>query len=547
MFWKIMLKFKYSIGMIRLCFIMGFLFVSIRMSYAAPVVTPSGDFIPGEMLLKLKDNLTPGQIISFYARLNAKLKLKKVLTKRNLHKIEVSEVDTQSPNKKRPASKKTLEDLVQDLRGEDEVEYAELNYVFGIDPQLSSTNEILTQTQVDSYTQGLSMGGSASYDQSLAPVGVEASWSMEKTLQENAHRPIVAVIDTGIDLAHAALLQTESIWANGREIPGNGIDDDNNGFIDDVNGWNFFANSNNPQDDENHGTHVAGIILGVGQDLFPSQGQVLEKSKIQLMALKFLDSTGRGSTSDAIEAIYYAVDNGAQIINNSWGGGSSSQALHDALKYAYDQHVFIASAAGNSAVNNDVTPIYPGNYPVPSSVSIAATNDSDVLASFSNYGATSVSLASPGVSILSFAKGSSYKFMSGTSMATPFVAGLAAMVLRENENLTGYQLKNILLASATPVNGLGGKVSSGARISALNAISYVRNMGQGGDSNQPMYSAQSSDSMSSSSNSSFSTGCGRVGTHSDDFDRKMRFYGVFALIFPLVMNRFLRSRLSLRQ
>jgi hypothetical protein len=213
-----------------------------------------------------------------------------------------------------------------------------------------------------------------------------------------------------------------------------------------------------------------------------------------------------------VSAIYYAVNNGAHVINNSWGGASYSQALHDALTYAYDHKVLVVSAAGNNGKSNDSTPMYPASYPVPGQLAIAATNDSDVLASFSNYGAASVHVAAPGVSILSTVPGNSYRFMSGTSMATPFVSGLAAMALREAPNLTGFQLKNLVLNSADPVAGLNGKILSASRVDAYSMINAARNQ-VNTSAYQPDYKADSR-SLASDGNASMSSpkGCGLVST-----------------------------------
>ena len=129
--------------------------------------------------------------------------------------------------------------------------------------------------------------------------------------------PVVAVIDTGLDYNHEVFVDANAVWRNTDEIASNGIDDDGNGYIDDIRGWNFVANNNNPMDDEDHGTHVSGIVLGISQNIFAT---TLAAAKIKIMPLKFLDSSGSGATSDAVEAIYYAIANGATVINASWGG-----------------------------------------------------------------------------------------------------------------------------------------------------------------------------------------------------------------------------------
>ncbi len=245
---------------------------------------------------------------------------------------------------------------------------------------------------------------------------------------------IVGVIDTGIDYNHPDL--AANIWRNTREIAGNGIDDDGNGYRDDVRGWDFANNDADPFDDNAHGTHVAGIIGAVGNN---SVGIAGVAWNVQLMPLKFLTANGSGATSNAVSAINYAVANGAKILNNSWGGGGFNSALNDAVSRARAAGVIFVAAAGNEANNNDVNPSYPANINYDNVISVAATDSSDRLASFSNFGATSVDIAAPGVGILSTTPNNTYSSFSGTSMATPFVAGAAALVWSANPTLTYSQ------------------------------------------------------------------------------------------------------------
>lgn len=276
---------------------------------------------------------------------------------------------------------------------------------------------------------------------------------------------VVAVIDTGVDYTHPDL--ANNMWTNPGEIAGNGIDDDNNGFVDDVHGWDFVNNDADPMDDNNHGTHVAGTIAADGNNGIGIAGV---NWSAEIMALKFLNSSGSGSTYGAIQALNYATMMGVPISNNSWGGGGYSTALHDAIEAAGQAGQLVVAAAGNDGTNNDSSPHYPSNYTLDNVLSVAATDRNDKLASFSNYGATSVDLAAPGVSIYSTVAGGGYASFSGTSMATPHVAGAAALLLSAEPGLSPTEIKDRLMGTADPLSVLSGKVVSGARLNVDNAV-----------------------------------------------------------------------------
>ena len=207
---------------------------------------------------------------------------------------------------------------------------------------------------------------------------------------------IVGVIDSGIDYLHPDLV--DNMWVNPGEIPGNGIDDDGNGYIDDVHGYDFYGGDGDPSDAFGHGTHCAGTIAGVGNNGIGVAGV---NWQCKVMALRFLNASGSGNTDDAILAIIYGVNNGAKILNNSWGGGGDSVALEYAIIYALERGVLFVAAAGNYGWNIDSDPYYPASYEISNVISVAATDDEDSMASFSNFGDDSVELGAPGVSILS--------------------------------------------------------------------------------------------------------------------------------------------------
>jgi thermitase len=346
------------------------------------------------------------------------------------------------------------------LYSDPDVEFIEPNYILSVNPVAVSALGSAPESTDD-------------YNQSNSNVKVKDSWAEQKPYNQGT-KAIVAVIDTGLDFNHLLFKDSGSIWENTVEKNGaSGVDDDANGYVDDINGWNFVTNSPNMFDDNKHGTHVSGIVLGVGQDI---TAYPVRESKVKIMALKFLDSSGSGSTANAINAIYYAVAKGAKVINNSWGGPSYSQSLHEAYNYAYTQGVVIVSAAGNSNSNNDVTAMYPSSLDSPNNISVLASTDTDQKASFSNYGATTVHIAAPGNMILSSVPGvgclapGCFQMLSGTSMAAPFVAGLAALVSREAPQLSAYQIKSIVVGSIDTISNFSGKVTSNGRVNAYKAI-----------------------------------------------------------------------------
>ncbi len=275
----------------------------------------------------------------------------------------------------------------------------------------------------------------------------------------------IAVLDTGVDYTHPDL--AANMWKNSSEIPNNGIDDDNNGYVDDYYGYDFMNNDGDPYDDNGHGTHVAGTIGATGNN---SEGVVGVNWNTRIMALKFLGAGGGGSILDAITALDFAVAHEVDVINASFGSTVPSSEFEKAIRRTRDAGVFFVAAAGNSSKNTDAVPHYPSGYDIDSIISVAATDSSDNLAHFSNYGLSTVDLAAPGVQILSTYPGGKYAKLSGTSMAAPHVAGLAGLILAKNPEFTSAQLKNALTTSVDQLLSLEGVVTTSGRINALKAI-----------------------------------------------------------------------------
>jgi subtilisin family serine protease len=292
--------------------------------------------------------------------------------------------------------------------------------------------------------------------------------------QQGDPNVVVAVVDSGADLDHEDLLN--NIWQNRGEdwsgtTPGyNGIDDDNNGKIDDYYGWDFVNDDNDPDDDNAnsyHGTHVSGTIGAEGNNGIGVSGLNWQAS---LMVLKILDENGDGFVANEIKAVEYAIDNGAHIINASFSGEGYSHNERNVLWDAGNAGILVVAAAGNDSRDHDLMPVYPSGYDLSNIISVGATDHDDVLASFSNYGAASVDIAAPGVSIYSTEAGDSYQYLSGTSMATPHVSGLAALIRAVNPGFTYGEVTDRILNGVDVVADLMGNVRMAGRINANNSL-----------------------------------------------------------------------------
>lgn len=327
---------------------------------------------------------------------------------------------------------------------------------------------LLTEPNDSAYTDG-TLWGLNNTGQSGGLAGIDINVIDAWSRNTGSSDIVVGVVDTGIRYTHQDI--AANMWTNPDEIPNNGIDDDNNGYIDDVYGMNAINGTGDPFDDHNHGTHCAGTIAGTGNDA----GEIVGVAyTTKLMALKFLSAGGSGTTSDAIESIQYALGEGVDILSNSWGGGGFSQSLLDVIEAANDDGVLFIAAAGNSAANSDDRTYYPQGYEVDNVISVAAIDRYGNLASFSNYGLESVDIAAPGVAVYSSTatSDSSYSSYNGTSMATPHVAGVAALLLSEYPSSSVSDLKSRLLNTATFLPSLDGRVATGGMVNATAALTY---------------------------------------------------------------------------
>jgi subtilisin family serine protease len=276
---------------------------------------------------------------------------------------------------------------------------------------------------------------------------------------------IVAVIDTGVDYTHDDL--AANMWVNKAELNGDpGVDDDDNDYVDDIYGYDIVNDDGDPMDDHYHGTHCAGTIGAVGNN---SEGVTGVCWNVKIMALKSLDSTGGGWTDDAIACLEYADLMGANVTSNSYGGSGYDAAFRETINIAGEAGMLFVAAAGNDdGQNNDSIPHYPSSYDCDSIIAVLSTDEDDDISSFSNYGPTSVDLGAPGSDILSCDLGGGYRYLNGTSMATPHVAGACALVWSINPALSNSEVKDIILQTVDET--LPGLCVSQGRLNLYNAM-----------------------------------------------------------------------------
>jgi subtilisin family serine protease len=411
-----------------------FAVLSFAGTTAGAAVTSTSDYVPGEVLIKFAPQADAAA---------------QAAVLRDLGATELASFGSIHATRQR-ISRYDVAGAIARYRGDARLAYIEPNYLLHADrtpgdPMFSQLWGMQNTGQT---------GGTAGAD-----IRATSAWDVTT----GASPVLVSVIDTGMDYTHQDL--AANVWTNPGEIPGNNIDDDGNGFIDDVHGWDFVNHDSDPMDDNGHGTHVSGTIGAVGDNGIGVTGVCWHA--VQIMPLKFLDGSGSGSTGDAVLAIQYATMMHARILSNSWGGGSFSQTLQQAIQDASDAGILFVAAAGNDAVNNDFTPHYPANYDVPLVISVASTDANDSLSTFSCWGPTTVDLGAPGSGILSTLPGNSYGVYSGTSMATPHVSGALALMLSLHPAMTGPSAKVMLLNSVHPISALMGRTVTGGRLDAF--------------------------------------------------------------------------------
>ena len=422
------------------CTILFIVFLSTCFTGVSTVsnATKYSNYIPGEVLVKFKSGILP----------NIKADLFKKLSALSSTYLKLPEIDVL----KFPADK-NIDSIISKLKNDPNVLVAEPNYKITLD-SISSDTYADKLWGLENYGQIIkNKQGNRNVD-----LDISSAWKITK----GSPTTVVGIIDTGIDFNHPDLKQCA--WINPGEIPNNNKDDDNNGYVDDVNGWDF-ANDDNTvydsRDGDEHATHIAGTIAAS----MDSKGVVGIAPNVKIMSLKFL-SYFSGSTETAIEAIAYARNMGVKILNNSWGSSYYSSLLQAEIEKT--DALFVCSA-GNSGINSDFYPMYPAGLSSKNIISVAALDNTGRIADFSNYGKISVDVAAPGVNILSTVPGGKYEYYSGTSMASPHITGIAALLSSLNVKDVSL-LKSKIIAATKSLSNATQFVSSGGIASAYLAV-----------------------------------------------------------------------------
>ena len=431
----------------------GFALVNCLLFAAISSAKPANldkEHVPGQLIVKFRDGFDVNATVNLLSNLGATVE--HTFRSNGAQLINFTEEPTEE----------VLIEKASNLLGHPSVEYVEANTIL-------HAYEVIPNDPKFGELYGLKNSG-AGGGVTGADIHATEAWATTTGSRD----VLVGIIDTGADYNHPDI--KPNYWhnpgemgtdANGKDKSSNGVDDDHNGFVDDWRGWNFAGNNNDPMDDNEHGTHVAGTIGAHGND---GIGVVGVNWNVSMVAIKFLDSSGSGSLADATKAIEYATSLGVTLTSNSWGGGGASETMKAAIKAAHDKGILFIAAAGNDGVDNDSSPHYPASYALDNVISVAATDNKDQLAEFSCFGATTVHLGAPGVDIVSSVPNGNYTKLSGTSMATPHVSGAAALVKAAYPNATAAEIKARLVNTVDAVPALDGKTISGGRLNVAAAL-----------------------------------------------------------------------------
>ncbi len=391
-------------------------------------------YVPGEILVKFKDRAVEAKSLGAEERTVRRLQVLRSLdldVERHYPRTDVYRVHLGGPM--------SLVESLRALKARDDVAYAEPNY----------TRRKLEVIPNDPLYP----------DQwALESMAMPGAWAVET----GTGGVVLGFADSGIDIAHEDL--AGNLWRNPGEVCDNGLDDDHDGYVDNCYGLDAVTGAGNPVDDDGHGTHISGLAGAVGNNGVGMSGVNWD---VSIMALRFIGPNGYGDVAAFVEAVEFAAANGVRVINMSFGAYSYSETEKQAIQAA--PAILFVAAAGNERYDNDVHPLYPASYDLPNILSVAASNLSDGLASFSNFGRNTVDVAAPGVDVLGPIPGDAYDAFSGTSMSTALVSGLAGLLLAANPSLTVLQVKDRILRTADVSPGLD-QILTGGRVNALRAL-----------------------------------------------------------------------------
>ncbi|MCB9091558.1 MAG: S8 family serine peptidase [Halobacteriovoraceae bacterium] len=405
----------------------------LPLSFASSSEIP--DAIPGEYIVKMKKGFSPKKVFNDRMKIVGELKLGNRIYARVRGNSNV-------------------------LKKFEQIEYFEPNY--RVKEDVIASDKLAKQQWA---IENTGKNEPYSYYKTMGIPGIDLSLGSAWKDTDGDQSIIIAIVDTGVDYNHPDL--KDNIWVNTLEASGvDGVDDDGNGIIDDIHGATYLTDfekgdiveNGDPMDDRGHGTHVAGIIGAIHNKL----GVAGTMNRVSIMPVKFLGKDG-GSTFDGMLAIKYAIEAGARVINNSWGGGGYSKSLEDAIKFAAAKDIVFVAAAGNDGTDNGIFKHYPSDYQVENVIAVAAHHSGNGLAPFSNYGKT-VHIAAPGQGIYSTYPGNSYRSLSGTSMATPYVSGAVGLLLSVEPQLSAVEVKKRVMETSVKSLAYLGRVESNGRL-----------------------------------------------------------------------------------
>ena len=409
-------------------------------SGTVPAAIAGHQFVPGEILVRFDSNATDREVAHAIASVQGSIK-------RTLDESPKL-VLVSLPDSLAVADAKAL------LQASNAVEISEPNFVYKTN-QVANDPAFIRQWGLNNTGQ---LGGAPDID-----INAPEAWQQIT----GSHDIVIGVIDTGVSYVHRDL--EANVWRNPGEIPSNGLDDDQNGYVDDVYGIDTLNSDADPLDDHGHGTHVAGIIGATGNNGIDTTGVMWS---VSIVACKFLSRQGYGNLADAIECLDYFLDlkrAGINVVatNNSWGGGAFSQVLQDKIAEHEQEDILFIAAAGNDKFDNDQIAHYPSSYDNANIIAVAAMDETGQLARFSNWGATSVDIAAPGDGILSLFRNHATGLQDGTSMAAPFVTGVAGLLKANDPRLDGASIKRHILLTGTRVPEFSSRMLSGMRLRAV--------------------------------------------------------------------------------